>query len=422
MNKMLKVIKREYLERVKKKSFLIGTILGPLLMGGIIFAPMMFMKFTPETEVKIAVIDQSGVIYGELESALTDTLSDGSAKYRLREIKSNGLEIESIKKGLNQEIESDAIDGYLILPSDVISESKATFFGKRLGNLKTMEKFESVIDNVVISERLKREGLRYDIVGKLVREVKIEMIQVKEGQEETGKGFDSIFMSTMVFIMMLYMSILMWGIAVQRSVIEEKNNRVIEVMLSSLRPIDLLIGKIIGVGAVGLTQYLIWVTCAIALALYGLSLGGPVAEVAASLSPATLGYFIVFYLLGFFFYATMFAGVGSVCNTDQEAQQLQQPIVLCLVFTIIIPMMIIQTPDGLFATVLSMIPLFAPIVMFMRINILTPPAWQIVLSILIMIGSIYISALISAKIFRIGILMYGKRPDVREIFKWMRRA
>ena len=132
-----------------------------------------------------------------------------------------------------------------------------------------------------------------DVVGKLVMEVEIEMIQIKEGEEEIGKGFDSIFMSTMVFIMMLYMSILMWGIVVQRSVIEEKNNRVIEVMLSSLRPIDLLLGKIIGVGAVGLTQYLIWVTCAMVLALYGLSLGGPAAEIAANLSPATMAYFVV---------------------------------------------------------------------------------------------------------------------------------
>ncbi len=422
MRKMLKVVKREYLERVKKKSFLIGTILGPLLLGGIIFAPAMFMRFTPETAVKMAVIDETGVIFERMGSALSDTLEDGTKKYELREIQTGTSALDEMKKDLNLEVETDVIDGYLVLPADVIETGKATFFGKRLGNIKTMQRFESAIDNVVISERLKREGLDYDIVGKLVKEVEIQTVQIKEGEEEAGKGFDSIFMSTMVFIMLLYMSILMWGIVVQRSVIEEKNNRVIEVMLSSLRPIDLLLGKIIGVGAVGLTQYLIWVACAVVLALYGLSLGGPVAEVAANLSPALMAFFVVYYLLGYFFYATMFAGVGSVCNTEQEAQQFQQPIVLCLVFTIIVPMMILQNPDGMFATIISLIPFFAPIVMFMRINILTPPFWQILLSILIMLGSIYAFALLSAKIFRIGILMYGKRPDVKEIFKWMRRA
>ena len=147
-----------------------------------------------------------------------------------------------------------------------------------------------------------------------------------------------------------------------------------------------------------------------------------VAEVAASLSIGTMAFFVAYYLLGFLFYATLFAGIGAVCNTDQEAQQLQQPIVLCLVFTIMVPMMIIQNPDSMFATVISLIPFFTPIVMFMRINILTPPVWQIVLSFLIMIGSIYAAALLSAKIFRIGILMYGKRPDLREMIKWMRRA
>ena len=285
-----------------------------------------------------------------------------------------------------------------------------------------MERFESALDNTIIGIRLEVEGLDDASVEKLVKGLKIDVIQIKEGEEKSGKGFDSMFMSSFMFVMMLYMTILMWGIAVQRSIIEEKNNRVIEVMLSSLRPIDMLLGKILGVGAVGLTQYLIWAVFGVVLALYGMSMGGPVAEVAASLSMGTMAFFVAYYLLGFLFYATLFAGIGSVCNTDQEAQQLQQPIVLCLVFTIMVPMMIIQNPDSMFATVISLIPFFTPIVMFMRINILTPPVWQIVLSFLIMIGSIYAAALLSAKIFRIGILMYGKRPDLREMIKWMRRA
>jgi len=229
-------------------------------------------------------------------------------------------------------------------------------------------------------------------------------------------------MSSFLFIMMLYMTILMWGVAVQRSIIEEKNNRVIEVLLSSLRPEDLLFGKIFGVGAVGLTQYAIWGLVGSIMTAYGLTMGGPVAELAANLSFTTLGFFILYYVLGFLFYATMFAGIGSVCNTDQEAQQMQMPIVLCLVFTILVPMMIIQRPDSIFATVISLIPLFTPIVMFMRINVLMPPAWQIAASIVIMILSIRFAGKLSARIFRTGILMYGKKPDVREILKWLRRA
>lgn len=423
MKKMFTVVKREYLERVKKKSFLIGTILGPALMAVLIFAPMLFMKYTPETQTRIAVIDMTDMdIFGRLREALTDTLADGTPKYELRKVDLEGGDIAQTKTSLNYEIESDALDGYIILPEDVIEKSEANFYGKRLGNIKTMERFESALDNTIIGIRLEVEGLDDASVEKLVKGLKIDVIQIKEGEEKTGKGFDSMFMSSFMFVMMLYMTILMWGIAVQRSIIEEKNNRVIEVMLSSLRPIDMLLGKILGVGAVGMTQYLIWAVFGVVLALYGMSMGGPVAEVAASLSIGTMAFFVAYYLLGFLFYATLFAGIGSVCNTDQEAQQLQQPIVLCLVFTIMVPMMIIQNPDSMFATVISLIPFFTPIVMFMRINILTPPVWQIVLSFLIMIGSIYAAALLSAKIFRIGILMYGKRPDLREMIKWMRRA
>ena len=143
---------------------------------------------------------------------------------------------------------------------------------------------------------------------------------------------------------------------------------------------------------------------------------------AQSLSLSTLGFFILYYLLGFLFYASLFAGVGSVCNTDQEAQQMQQPIMLPLIFTIVIPMLIIQRPDGMFATVISLIPFFTPVVMFMRINVLMPPVWQIALSIVIMIVSIWAVGRLSAKVFRTGILMYGKKPDAREILRWLRRA
>jgi ABC-2 type transport system permease protein len=141
-----------------------------------------------------------------------------------------------------------------------------------------------------------------------------------------------------------------------------------------------------------------------------------------SFGGGTIAYFILFFVLGYLFYSTLFASIGAVCNTDQEAQQLQTPVTMCLFFTVVIPMAVMQNPEGTFATVCSMIPFFAPILMFMRINILMPPLWQIALSVAILIASIFVAGVISAKIFRIGILMYGKRPDVREILKWVRRA
>ncbi len=422
MKKMLIVVRREYLDRVKKKSFLIGTILGPVFMGLLIFAPALLFKLSPEPQTTVTVIDLAGDVYAQMETSLADTIDDGTPKFILREVEADVTGLEELKRVLNLEVENDAIDGYLVIPADILDEGKAVFYGKRIGDIKTLERIERALSNVVIGMRLSSRGIDYGEVKGLVENVELETMQITDKGAEKRGGFDFIFMSSFLFIMMLYMTILMWGVAVQRSIIEEKNNRVIEVLLSSLRPEDLLFGKIFGVGAVGLTQYAIWGLVGSIMTAYGLTMGGPVAELAANLSFTTLGFFILYYVLGFLFYATMFAGIGSVCNTDQEAQQMQTPIVLCLVFTILVPMMIIQRPDSIFATAISLIPLFTPIVMFMRINVLMPPAWQIALSVVIMIFSIWFAGKLSARIFRTGILMYGKKPDAREILKWLRRA
>jgi len=422
MKKMLLVVRREYLDRVKKKSFLIGTILGPVLMGLLIFAPALIFKLSPDTQTTVTVVDLTGEVFEQMKISLADTLDDGTLKFRVNRYETGELGLEEAKRALNFEVEEDAIDGYMVIPADIIDSGKAAFYGKRIGDIKSLERLESALSNVVIGMRLSSKGLDYSEVRGFIKRVDLETMQVTDKGAEKRGGFDFVFMSSFLFIMMLYMTILMWGVAVQRSIIEEKNNRVIEVLLSSLKPEDLLFGKIFGIGAVGLTQYAIWGLFGTIMTAYGLTMGGPVAELAGNLSFATLGFFILYYVLGFLFYATMFAGIGSVCNTDQEAQQMQTPVVLCLVFTILLPMMVIQRPDSPFATVISLIPLFTPIVMFMRINVLMPPVWQIALSIVLMILSIRVAGMLSARIFRTGILMYGKKPDVREILKWLKRA
>ena len=419
--KLLKIAKREYLQRVKRKSFLIGTILGPVLMGIMMLAPVLIMSRGGQVQTRMVIADMTGSIYTDLESGLADTLDDGGLMFSLTRLEVKGKdEFESSKSDLNLQVSADMIDGYLFIPSDIVTEGKAVFYGKRVGDIKAIRRIRNELTNCVLSKRLSSEGIDYDIVKDLIEKIDLKTIQLQKGEEKES-DFDFLYFSSFIFIMMLYMTILMWGIAVERSIIEEKNNRIIEVLLSSVRPFDLLGGKILGVGSVGLTQYAIWGIFGILLSIYGISMGGEVAKFSA-FSWVTIVFFIVYYLLGFLFYSTMFAGIGAICNTDREAQQMQTPVVMALAFTIIIPMMIIQNPDGTFATVISMIPFFTPIVMFMRINILTPPAWQIALSILIMLGSIYIAGQISAKIFRVGILMYGKRPDAREILKWLRRA
>lgn len=417
--KLLAVAKREYLERVRKRSFLIGTLLGPLLMGGMIVVPGLLFEHAPEGRADLAVVDLSGSIFAQLETALDDTLAGGGRMFSLREVPAVEADLESVKQRLGAEVRAGAIEGYLVVPRDVVNEGRATYFGRKVSNIRTIERIERGLSKTIVARRLAARGLDYAQVEEMTRRARIETVQVLKGAERASE-FEQTYITTFIFIMMLYMTILLWGVAVQRSIIDEKNNRVIEVLLSSLRAFDLMGGKIVGVGAVGLTQYAIWAVFGLGVSAYALSTGA--FSGMAALSPVTLAFFVLFYLLGFLFYATLFAAVGAVCNTDQEAQQLQTPIVMCLAFTIVIPMAVMQNPDGAFATTFSLIPFFAPILMFMRINILMPPAWQIAASVAILIASIYGAGLLAAKVFRVGILMYGKRPDAREIVKWLRRA
>jgi ABC-2 type transport system permease protein len=419
MMKLLKVVKREYIGRVKRKSFLIGTILGPLMMAAMVVAPGLLFELTPETQEKIAVIDETGYLFDNFERALSDTLPSGEPMFVLREVMADSSNIDRVKRDLGIEVDSDALNGYIVIPDSIVLKGEATFYGKRAGNVKAYERMERALSRAVIGRRLSDEGMNYESIRHMIKGVDLQALRIEKGEEKKGE-FMLVYMTSFIFIMMLYMTILLWGVAVMRSIIEDKNNRVIEVLLSSLTSKDLMLGKIFGVGGAGLTQYAIWAAFAGVLYLYAMTMGGMAQYI--HFSPITLIYFVIFYILGFLFYSTLFSIVGSICNTDQEAQQLQTPIVLPLIFCLLTAMAIFQNPDGTFATVASMIPFFTPIVMFLRINILMPPFWQIALSIAILIVSIYVIGILSAKIFRVGVLMYGKRPDMREVVKWLKQA
>jgi ABC-2 type transport system permease protein len=226
------------------------------------------------------------------------------------------------------------------------------------------------------------------------------------------------YMGGFVFIMLLYMTILLYGVAVMRGIILEKSSRIVEVLLSSVSSFQLMVGKLAGLAAVGLTQMAVWIMAASFLSSHaGQWLHRDIPAIASS---SSLAFLAVFFLLGYALYATLFAAVGAMCNSEQDAQQLQMLLVLPLVIPILVNPYIVQNPDNSVSVVLSLIPLFAPMVMFLRIHILPPPVWQIVASIGLLVLAIALTVYLAAKIFRVGILMYGKRASLAEVWKWMR--
>lgn len=229
------------------------------------------------------------------------------------------------------------------------------------------------------------------------------------------------FFLPLTLMMMIYMTVIIYGVAVMRSVIEEKTSRVVEVLLSSVSSMELMAGKILGVGAVGLTQVLIW-------ASFGAVIGSPMIMAAKSmmkdvhLPVAVIIAFPVFFVLGYLLYSTMYAAVGAMVNSDEEAQQMQWPVLAPLVSCAVFASMVIRTPNSPFAQALSIFPLTSPIIMFVRITVATPPTWQIALSVGLLIATIYGMVALCSRIYRVGILMYGKRPTLPEILKWIKYA
>ena len=218
------------------------------------------------------------------------------------------------------------------------------------------------------------------------------------------------------------MSLLLYGIAVMRGILEEKSNRIMEVLLGSLTPNQLMTGKILGIGLVGLTQLAVYAISGVVAQVYMLSskMGTDYAWLLDMLTPMKMVYFVVFFVLGYFMYTAMFAAIGAVCNSEQEAQNLQAPVQYLLMIPMISTIYFVKYPDSTVSVVVSLIPIFSPMVMYMRISLLTPPFWQIALSIVLMLGTIWILFRGVAKIFRIGVLMYGKRPTIPEILRWAR--
>jgi ABC-2 type transport system permease protein len=253
-------------------------------------------------------------------------------------------------------------------------------------------------------------------VETLSRGVRLDMRNV-HGERERGQTF---FLSLGLLII-IYTTILVYGVMVMRGVLEEKQSRIIEVLLSSVRPFDLMLGKLIGIGMVGLTQYLIW-------AFFGLLIGVIAALPAISanwssiprIPVAQIIFFVVFFVLGYFLYATLYAMVGAIVSSEEDGQQVQLPVTMTLVIPMLMLSMVMRNPNGTVSTILSMIPIFSPVLMFLRIGLQMPPWWQIALSIALLIMTILGLVWVAAKIYRVGVLMYGKRPTLPELAKWLR--
>jgi ABC-2 type transport system permease protein len=410
MHNIWLIAKREYLERIRTKAFLISTILIPLLMGGGIVGSIIAggrAKSTSHITIvspdqQLATDLQSELQHGKDSRMTVDVISPGNSATRAT---------------LDSMLEDRQIDGYLwITPAPTPSARPSfAYTPSSTADIATKEAITSSLRTVLMRERLAHQGMVASDVDALMQPVEVDTTQA-------GKNADTVssFVAIYVLFFLMYMVILLYGMNVARSIIEEKTSRVFEVLLATIKPEEMMAGKVIGVGSVGLTQVAVWLATAVILTSTSLISSFAGGNIHVSLSASQIIFFVVYFLLGYLLYSSIAAALGAMVNSEQELQQLNMILVMPLAACMFALSTVIPNPDGPPARIISLIPFCSPLIMYLRISLGHPASWEVALSIALMVATICAILWVASRIYRVGILMYGKKPNLPEILRWLK--
>ncbi len=455
MNKLLAIIKREYLQKVRTKFFVIMTVLGPLMLVAFTIVPGLLISMKTGGDTRIAILDQTEgtKLFGPIRNSLLkrepeseDGKQPGLAEaanssskdrmekagktvgtFRVDQVNPNGRSLEETKRELNARIGRDELDGYLVIPADVLSnsDSKGSYYGRNVGDVFTRGQLKDKLNGAVRRQRLIQQGVKDQDLEALSKSVGLATYPVnekgEEGAEDSGAGFAMVF----IIAFLIYMTVLLYGQVVLNAIIEEKETRIAEILFSSVRPFQIMFGKLIGVSLMALTQLGIWAAAFAALVLFAvpaMSARGFSDINLPNLPPFFVVYFFLFFLLGYFIYASLYVFIGSMVTTTQEGGQMALPVIFLLMAGLYLAFAVIRAPNSSFAFWVSMVPFFAPITMMVRIVSQTPPFWQIALSLVVGFATVVLLLWLAARIYRIGMLMYGKKASIPEVIRWARQA
>lgn len=423
MSEIMLILRREFLERVRTRGFVLGTLLFPAFMAAVVIVPVMLEDGGEER--RFAVVDEApaGITERFVRALTTPVPGAETSRYRV-EVVAGPLDV--VRDDLHARIQADELDGYVVLPADVLERNQVQYRAKALGGPTVLREIRSAASQAVQAERLRQAGLELQEVAALIRPVEVDNARITAEGEEGGDAA-STFLAAYVIAMAIYTLVAMYGMSVMRSVLEEKTNRIAEVLASSVRPSNLLAGKILGVGSAALLQVLIWVALIVLLmtqsdaiaARFGVA---PDAIRSIGMEPGTAVLLVTYLLLGFFLFASLFAVLGAAVTSEQEAQSLQMLLMTPLFVPLLFMVPLATDPLGRTATILGMIPFTAPIAMPMRMAAAPIPAIQIVGSLILLALALVACAWLGGKIYRIGILSTGKRATLKDLADWVRIA
>ena len=448
MGKLLAVIRREYIERVRKKWFVIVTVFGPVFFAVVMILPA-YLSVRGMRDAKVVdlrVVDATGTGLGARVAqrvaeprrgasarVVVDTMPSVPAKLiRVDTVSTEGL--AAAESTLVLDVMANRLSGYLILDSATVRSGNARYAGRNASSVGENEQLENSVRAALLGLRLETAGVTATAADSITRlRVNVDAERITD----TGKGGSGLGGAIFGFVIAftLYIAIILYGQQILRGVLEEKTTRVAEVILASVKPDILLAGKVIGVGAVGLTQFGIWIASAVFFwsertRLIG-AIAGPAAAAAGAaptgfafptIEPFTIVALLLFFLLGYTFYAALFAAVGAMVGTQEEASQAVQPVMMMLVFSIIFVQPVMTNPTGRLAEVMSLIPFSAPIIMPMRMTATPVPMLTVAASLAGVALAAVAAIWFAARIYRVGLLMYGKRPTLRELLRWVRQS
>lgn len=446
MRKFLAVVKHEYKKIVLKWSFIVATLLFPLIATAFAVIPALILSLESGS-TKIVIADKTGKIAPRIKENLlreadeireklgglqnvsspqqeqiNTPLEQVLAKFEFVDYSVDEKSDEQIKRELNYKITDKEIDTYVIIPPNY-ADSAANFeiVSRKPNDLSANTSLRQAINAAIRSQRLSDEQIDEQRLKDLSKNIKLDVKKLSEDGAE--KDSDASFVAAFVVGLMIYITLLIYGQQILSAVVEEKETRIAEILFSSARPFELMMGKLVGVGLAGLTQLAIWILSAVILIAFGFASASAMEMNIAlpDFTVATIIYFFIFFLLGFFIYATIYALIGSMVTTVQEGSQFAMFPVIILVIGFYMSFAVVRDPNSDLAVWSSIAPFFAPITMPVRIVAETPPFWQIALSIILNFLAIAGLVWLAARVYRVGMLMYGKRATIPEVWKWIRQ-
>jgi ABC-2 type transport system permease protein len=412
INKIITIAKWEFIEKVKTKTFIISLVITPLLIISFSILPsILFREESPKVEV-IGVIDTSGVYFNGINNEMSKyELPDGQRNYILINLTKLKSSPNELIKTADKNVLKNMIEGYLLISSVGRDSINAEYRSSAMGNFKVVARLEEALNTVRTELKLEQSGLNKNLIRIFKDQISIKQQKIESEGKVGESDFLTTFFLSIVLILLLMMMVIYSGQLLVRNMIEEKSSRLIEMLVSSSTPDELMAGKILGLSCLGLTQIFIWTIIGIGL------IGSAVVPYEAFKNVLPM---LLYFILGFVFYTTLFVGIGSAVNTEQQAQQITTYLSLILMLPVVIAMPVIQNPDFIVTKFFSYFPLTIPTVMVLRLNVQSVAPLEILITILILVVSIFIVTKVSAKIFRVGILSYGNKLSLKEIFNWLK--